>query len=62
MCGKAIYGQDIGGFETSKRDNGQWVDPELLIRWTALGAFLPWFRNHYIRKGKKLFQEPYMYE
>ena len=27
-----------------------------------MGAFLPWFRNHYIRKGKKLFQEPYAYQ
>jgi alpha-glucosidase len=61
LCGLAISGQDIGGFE---RENEweQCADPELLIRWTAAGAFLPWFRNHYIRKGTKLFQEPYAYQ
>jgi alpha-glucosidase len=31
------------------------------MRWTMAGAFLPWFRNHYIRKGSKDFQEPYAY-
>lgn len=33
---------------------------ELLIRWTQLGAFLPWFRNHYNGYTKE-FQEPYRY-
>lgn len=61
MCGVVINGQDIGGFETSSQDNGSWASPELLIRWTAAGAFLPWFRNHYVRKGRKYFQEPFMY-
>jgi len=61
MCGLAICGQDIGGFETSSIDDGKWASPELLIRWTAAGAFLPWFRNHYVRKGRKEFQEPFMY-
>jgi alpha-glucosidase len=61
MCGLAICGQDIGGFETSSIDDGKWPSPELLIRWTAAGAFLPWFRNHYVRKGRKEFQEPFMY-
>lgn len=61
LTGQALSGQDIGGFER-EQDWEQWADPELLIRWTALGAFLPWFRNHYIRKGKKLFQEPYEYQ
>lgn len=60
MCGVAISGQDIGGFETAL-DGGSWASPELLIRWTAAGAFLPWFRNHYVRKGRKEFQEPFMY-
>ena len=60
MCGVVINGQDIGGFETSM-DGGSWASPELLIRWTAAGAFLPWFRNHYVRKGRKEFQEPFMY-
>lgn len=60
MCGVVINGQDIGGFEASL-DNGKWASPELLMRWTAVGAFLPWFRNHYVRKGRKEFQEPFMY-
>ncbi|WP_414519229.1 TIM-barrel domain-containing protein [Nostoc sp. PCC 9305] len=61
LCGLAINGQDIGGFEASAVDEGKWASPELLIRWTAAGAFLPWFRNHYVRKGRKEFQEPFMY-
>jgi alpha-glucosidase len=61
MCGMSICGQDIGGFEAADEDE-HWADPELLIRWTTAGAFLPWFRNHYMRKGKKYFQEPFMYE
>ncbi len=61
MCGQAIVGQDIGGFEPSYNGEG-WADPELLIRWTAVGAFLPWFRNHYTAKGSKKFQEPYNYQ
>ncbi|MDJ0597187.1 MAG: glycoside hydrolase family 31 protein [Pleurocapsa sp. MO_226.B13] len=61
MCGLSICGQDIGGFER-EYDWEQWASPELLMRWTAAGAFLPWFRNHYIRKGQKDFQEPFMYE
>ncbi|WP_261226504.1 TIM-barrel domain-containing protein [Ancylothrix sp. D3o] len=60
MCGMSICGQDIGGFEAE--DGQHWVGPELLMRWTVAGAFLPWFRNHYIRKGQKDFQEPFMYE
>ncbi|WPD21641.1 MAG: glycoside hydrolase family 31 protein [Candidatus Electrothrix scaldis] len=62
MCGVVINGQDIGGFEASINDGGRWASPELLMRWTAAGAFLPWFRNHYVRKGRKEFQEPFMYE
>lgn len=61
MCGLDICGQDIGGFECGA-DNGKWANPELLIRWTIAGSFLPWFRNHYVRKGRKEFQEPFMYE
>ncbi|MZP42434.1 hypothetical protein GTO89_05185 [Heliobacterium gestii] len=61
LTGQAICGQDIGGFEP--KDGEKWADPELLIRWTIAGAFLPWFRNHYIAKdGLKLFQEPYAYQ
>jgi alpha-glucosidase len=61
MCGMVLSGQDIGGFE-AENDSQHWVGPELLIRWTAAGSFLPWFRNHYMRKGRKNFQEPFMYE
>jgi alpha-glucosidase len=56
MSGVLINGQDIGGFECNNLDNGKWASPELMIRWTAAGAFLPWFRNHYVRKGRKEFQ------
>lgn len=42
-------------------DQQKWASPELVIRWTAAGAFLPWFRNHYVRKGRKDFQEPFQY-
>lgn len=59
----AVSGQDIGGFEQSSADNEQkWASPELVIRWTAAGAFLPWFRNHYVRKGRKEFQEVFQYK
>jgi alpha-glucosidase (family GH31 glycosyl hydrolase) len=61
MTGQSMAGQDIGGFER-ENDWEQWVDPELFIRWVGAGAFLPWFRNHYIRKGIKLFQEPYKFQ
>ncbi len=61
LHGLAVTGQDIGGFEAANRDDGKWASPELVIRWTAAGAFLPWFRNHYVRKGRKAFQEPFMY-
>jgi alpha-glucosidase len=33
---------------------------ELLTRWMILGAFLPWFRNHYDGYTKQ-FQEPWAY-
>ncbi|HEU5383818.1 MAG TPA: TIM-barrel domain-containing protein [Ktedonobacteraceae bacterium] len=70
LCGIAICGEDIGGFMNrelkegeKKEDRDKWADPELLIRWTCAGAFLPWFRNHYSAKdGEKLFQEPYAYQ
>lgn len=61
MHALAITGQDIGGFEEAAYDGGKWASPELVIRWTAAGAFLPWFRNHYVRKGRKEFQEPFQY-
>jgi alpha-glucosidase len=61
ISGEAICGMDIGGFE-NEAEWQRWADPELLIRWTTMGAFLPWFRNHYIAKGRKEFQEPYAYQ
>jgi len=61
LCGISICGQDIGGFE-AYLDWEKWADPELLIRWTIAGAFLPWFRNHYNHKNnRKYFQEPWAY-
>ncbi|HEX6527694.1 MAG TPA: TIM-barrel domain-containing protein [Streptosporangiaceae bacterium] len=60
LSGQALSGQDIGGFARGEPDQG-WVGPELLMRWTMAGAFLPWFRNHYVRKGQKQFQEPFQY-
>ena len=61
MNGVTLSGQDIGGFEQENEEQ-RWVGPELMIRWVAAGAFLPWFRNHYMRKGRKEFQEIFMYE
>ncbi|MGK0291360.1 MAG: alpha-glucosidase (family GH31 glycosyl hydrolase), partial [bacterium] len=61
IAGQSMAGQDIGGFER-ENDHEKWVDPELFIRWIIAGAFLPWFRNHYIQKGQKLFQEPYKFQ
>lgn len=60
LCGQPIAGEDIGGFGQGEPHQG-WVGPELLMRWTMAGAFLPWFRNHYKRKGEKQFQEPFQY-
>ncbi|MCZ8517817.1 hypothetical protein O9H85_37160 [Paenibacillus filicis] len=61
ISGQAVSGSDVGGFEI-EQDWEHWADPELFIRWTTMGAFLPWFRNHYIAKGRKFFQEPYAYQ
>ncbi len=61
ISGQPLAGQDIGGFEQAP-SGGKWIDPELLIRWIQVGAFLPWFRNHYIAKGVKDFQEVYAFQ
>lgn len=39
LSGISFAGADVGGF-------GGDATPELLIRWTEMGAFLPFFRNH----------------
>ena len=39
LSGVCFTGSDVGGF-------GGNATPELLIRWTEMGAFLPFFRNH----------------
>jgi len=66
LSGQPISGADIGGFGARSRWE-KWADPELLIRWTIAGAFLPWFRNHYTCKKDeqgdkdKEFQEPWAF-
>ena len=39
MCGYLYSGADVGGF-------GQTSSEDLLLRWMALGLFIPLFRNH----------------
>jgi alpha-glucosidase len=70
LSGIPISGADVGGFAkgSASSDNsffagkvfGGITDPELLTRWMHLGAFLPWYRNHY-NGYEKEFQEPYAY-
>jgi len=40
--------------------SGGQPDPNLLTRWMTMGAFLPWYRNHY-NGYTKAYQEPYNY-
>lgn len=75
LSGIPISGCDIGGFargdgsldeprypvEPGGRIEGGVTDPELLVRWMQLGAFLPWYRNHY-NGYDKAFQEPWLYD
>ena len=51
LSGLGFTGPDVGGFSGD-------ADPELLVRWTQLGAFLPLFRNHSARSTKS--QEPWV--
>jgi alpha-glucosidase len=52
LSGQPFSGPDIGGFSGD-------CDGELLTRWTQVGAFLPFFRNHSaISSGR---QEPYAF-
>ncbi|WP_437935707.1 TIM-barrel domain-containing protein [Sorangium sp. So ce341] len=74
LSGVPMSGCDIGGFANSTdgsespqggvNNQGQVVggvtDAELLVRWMNLGAFLPWYRNHYDGYTKQ-YQEPYRY-
>lgn len=58
LSAQPVSGCDIGGFCAAFP--GQIVDSEMLCRWTIMGAFLPWFRNHYDNYAKP-YQEPYRY-
>lgn len=61
LSGQPLSGCDVGGFASGSGSVGQGIThPELFTRWMALGAFLPWYRNHY-DGYTKLFQEPYRY-
>ena len=71
MSGQPFSGCDIGGFGSCGDTPGGEVlgagviqggqpSPELLTRWMTMGAFLPWYRNHY-NGYTKAFQEPYNY-
>lgn len=53
MCGFLYTGADIGGF-------GENCTRDLLLRWLALGIFLPLFRNHSAMGTRR--QEPYAFE
>lgn len=62
LCGVPITGCDIGGFAVGSGSTapGNVTDPALFVRWMNLGAFLPWYRNHY-DGYVKAYQEPYKY-
>ncbi|SEU23654.1 glycoside hydrolase family 31 protein [Paenibacillus sp. NFR01] len=52
LSGIAFCGADVGGF--AHDSNGQ-----LLVRWTQLGALMPYFRNH--SELKSIRQEPWAF-
>jgi len=52
LSGQPFAGPDVGGF------NGD-ADGELLARWTQVGAFMPFFRNHNSQGNRP--QEPYAF-
>lgn len=61
LSGQSVCGSDVGGF------SGARPSAELLVRWTILGTFIPWFRNHYENynpdsEKRTKGQEPYAYE
>jgi alpha-glucosidase len=74
LSGIPISGSDIGGFAGGNIPDGTTRGPqfhdgrvfegitnyELLTRWMQVGAFLPWYRNHFDGYNKQ-FQEPFAY-
>jgi len=52
LSGLHFVGADVGGFEGD-------TEPELLLRWTQLGAFYPFFRNHSSKGTRR--QEPWAF-
>ena len=74
LSGIPISGCDIGGFANgpipsgttgpttspTARSSSGITNYELLTRWMHVGAFLPWYRNHYNGYTKQ-FQEAYAY-
>jgi alpha-glucosidase len=74
LSGIPISGSDIGGFANGPIPSGTTApnyvaygkvfdgitNYELLTRWMHVGAFLPWYRNHYNGYTKQ-FQEAYAY-
>ncbi|PAE32512.1 hypothetical protein CHI06_26520 [Bacillus sp. 7884-1] len=52
LSGVAFTGADVGGFSSD-------TTPELLIRWTQVGAFMPYFRNHSVQDS--IYQEPWAF-
>lgn len=72
LSGVPISGADVGGFAVSSDSSpsggiqygkvyGGITDPTLLTRWMQVGAFLPWYRNHYDGYNKQ-YQEVYAYD
>lgn len=53
LSGYPWIGGDVGGFAAD-------TTPELLLRWTQLGAFMPFFRNH--SSLGTLNQEPWAFD
>ncbi len=52
LSGVAFSGPDVGGF-------AHHTSGELLARWTQMGAFFPYFRNH--SAIDTLYQEPWRF-
>ena len=52
LCGVSFAGADVGGYFGDP-------SPELFLRWTQLGAFLPFFRihSHKETKPREIFKQ-----